>query len=111
MDFGRQLSRLDSLVCTNGIFTSSFKLQCLSSNVALGLGASYIAEFEEQGVGLQWYNITKSPIYDDNYSIGWVMVMMIVDCFVYFILTWYIEAVLPGEYLDRGNVLFCIVEL
>ncbi|BES89471.1 ATP-Hypothetical protein cassette sub-family A ABC1 member [Nesidiocoris tenuis] len=80
-------------------FTPTLKsLACLSSNVALGLGASYIAEFEEQGVGLQWYNITKSPIYDDNYSIGWVMVMMIVDCFVYFILTWYIEAVLPGQY-------------
>ncbi|CAB0001103.1 unnamed protein product [Nesidiocoris tenuis] len=53
-----------------------------------------------------------SPIYDDNYSIGWVMVMMIVDCFVYFILTWYIEAVHPGRtviltthYMDEADLL------
>lgn len=71
-------------------------MQSLSANVALGVGASYIASYEEQGVGMQWDNIQRSPIYNDEFNLVSVMYMLIVDFVIYLVLTWYIEAVFPG---------------
>ncbi|XP_073988162.1 phospholipid-transporting ATPase ABCA1-like isoform X5 [Rhodnius prolixus] len=73
-------------------------LLSLSANVALGVGASYIAFYEEQGVGMQWDNIQRSPIYNDEFNLVSVMYMSIVDFVIYLVLTWYIEAVFPGQY-------------
>ncbi|GFT33344.1 phospholipid-transporting ATPase ABCA1 [Nephila pilipes] len=70
----------------------------LSSNVAFGFGCSYISHYEEEGVGAQWSNIATSPIPGDDYSMLQVMFMMLFDGVVYGILTWYIEAVFPGQY-------------
>ncbi|XP_073988191.1 phospholipid-transporting ATPase ABCA1-like isoform X9 [Rhodnius prolixus] len=73
-------------------------LLSLSANVALGVGASYIASYEEQGVGMQWANIQRSPIYNDEFNLVSVMYMLIVDFVIYLVLTWYVEAVFPGQY-------------
>ncbi|XP_014251737.1 retinal-specific ATP-binding cassette transporter-like isoform X2 [Cimex lectularius] len=70
----------------------------LSMNVALGLGASYIAMFEEAGVGLQWGNIGSSPRYADNYSMLIVIYTLLFDFALFLILTWYVEAIMPGKY-------------
>ena len=32
----------------------------------------------------------------DGFSLGYAMVMMMIDAVIYGILTWYIEAVMPG---------------
>ncbi|KAG8195500.1 hypothetical protein JTE90_010802 [Oedothorax gibbosus] len=70
----------------------------LSSNVAFGFGCSYISHYEEEGVGAQWSNIATSPIPGDDYSMLKVMFMLLFDGLVYLIITWYIEAVFPGQY-------------
>ncbi|XP_071041815.1 phospholipid-transporting ATPase ABCA1 isoform X1 [Parasteatoda tepidariorum] len=70
----------------------------LSSNVAFGFGCSYISHYEEEGVGAQWSNIHESPIPGDDYSMLQVMIMLLFDGFIYGVLTWYIEAVWPGQY-------------
>ncbi|GIY08391.1 phospholipid-transporting ATPase ABCA1 [Caerostris darwini] len=70
----------------------------LSSNVAFGFGCSYISHYEEEGVGAQWSNIGTSPIPGDEYNMLQVMFMMLFDGVLYGILTWYIEAVCPGQY-------------
>ncbi|XP_054718877.1 phospholipid-transporting ATPase ABCA7-like [Uloborus diversus] len=70
----------------------------LSSNVAFGFGCSYISHYEEEGVGAQWSNIGTSPIPGDQYSMLSVMIMLLFDGLIYGILTWYIEAVWPGQY-------------
>jgi len=72
--------------------------QCLSSTVAFGFGCSYIARYEEQGIGSQWYNIKSSPIPDDNFNLACCIVMMFADSAIYFVITWYVEAVFPGEF-------------
>lgn len=47
-------------------------------------------------MGAQWSNLFSSPVADDGYSLGFAIVMMFVDAVIYGLLTWYIEAILPG---------------
>ena len=72
-------------------------LQCLSSNIAFGFGCAYIARYEEQAIGSQWKNIGESPVPNDTFNLESCIWMMLVDTAIYLILTWYIEAVFPGE--------------
>lgn len=73
-----------------------FFIQSLLSTTAFGLGAKYFAFYEEVGVGVQWANLNISPLEDDNFSLGHVAAMMLVDAFIYSLLVWYIENVHPG---------------
>uniref|UniRef100_A0A8C3A0D2 P-type phospholipid transporter n=1 Tax=Cyclopterus lumpus TaxID=8103 RepID=A0A8C3A0D2_CYCLU len=70
----------------------------LLSPVAFGFGCEYFALFEEQGVGIQWKNLVSSPLEEDDFSLRTAIVMMYLDSFLYGVLTWYIEAVFPGQY-------------
>lgn len=71
--------------------------QSLLSPVAFGFGCEYFALFEEQGVGIQWDNLLSSPMQEDNYSLTTSISLMLIDAVLYAIMTWYIEAVFPGE--------------
>ncbi|CAN7974909.1 unnamed protein product [Ixodes persulcatus] len=73
-------------------------LASLLSTTAFGLGAKYFAFYEEVGVGVQWANLSISPLEDDDFSLGHVAAMMLVDAFIYSLLVWYIENVHPGSY-------------
>ncbi|XP_018601402.2 ATP-binding cassette sub-family A member 1 isoform X2 [Scleropages formosus] len=73
-------------------------LASLLSPVAFGFGCEYFSLYEEQGVGIQWFNWASSPMEGDSYNFGTVIVILFVDAIIYGIATWYIEAVFPGEY-------------
>uniref|UniRef100_A0AAR2L9H2 P-type phospholipid transporter n=1 Tax=Pygocentrus nattereri TaxID=42514 RepID=A0AAR2L9H2_PYGNA len=70
----------------------------LLSPVAFGFGCEYFALFEEQGVGIQWSNLFSSPMEEDDYSLTTSIILMYFDAFLYGVMTWYIEAVFPGQY-------------
>ncbi|KAM6980899.1 phospholipid-transporting ATPase ABCA1b [Aplochiton taeniatus] len=70
----------------------------LLSPVAFGFGCEYFALFEEQGVGIQWSNLFSSPMEEDDFSLTTSLVLMYIDSVLYALLTWYIEAVFPGQY-------------
>nr|XP_046261580.1 phospholipid-transporting ATPase ABCA1b [Scatophagus argus]XP_046261583.1 phospholipid-transporting ATPase ABCA1b [Scatophagus argus] len=70
----------------------------LLSPVAFGFGCEYFALFEEQGVGIQWKNLVSSPLEEDDFSLRTAITLMYFDSFLYGVLTWYIEAVFPGQY-------------
>lgn len=70
----------------------------LLSCVAFGYGSENFAKYEQQGIGIQWYNIHKSPADGESYTFIISLVMMLVDAFLYWVLTWYIENVFPGQY-------------
>lgn len=72
-------------------------LQSLLSPVAFGFGCEYFALFEEQGVGIQWSNLLASPLEEDSYNLTTSICLMLFDAVLYGIMTWYIEAVFPGE--------------
>uniref|UniRef100_A0A8B9LWB7 P-type phospholipid transporter n=1 Tax=Astyanax mexicanus TaxID=7994 RepID=A0A8B9LWB7_ASTMX len=73
-------------------------LQSLLSPVAFGFGCEYFALFEEQGVGIQWSNLLSSPLEEDSYSLTTSISLMLFDALLYAVMTWYIEAVFPGQY-------------
>lgn len=73
------------------------RLQSLMSTTAFGLGSKYFALYEVAGVGIQWRTISQSPVEGDDFNLGLSMMMLIIDAAVYGVLTWYIEAVHPGE--------------
>ncbi|XP_020626914.1 ATP-binding cassette sub-family A member 2-like isoform X2 [Orbicella faveolata] len=80
----------------------------LFSTSAFGLGARYFAIYEEEGVGMQWSNLGKSPVQGDDFNLLKVMYCMMMDTVIYAILVWYIEAVHPGSYgLPRPWYFIC----
>nr|XP_006817327.1 PREDICTED: ATP-binding cassette sub-family A member 2-like [Saccoglossus kowalevskii] len=68
------------------------------STSAFGIGAKYFALYEEEGVGLQWSNLGRSPLEQDQFNLLHIMLIMIGDASLYFVVTWYVEAVHPGSY-------------
>ena len=64
--------------------------------MAFGFGCEYFSQYEEQGEGIQWYNLRSSPVEGDSYSFTTSIIMLYVDAFIYAIAAWYIEAVFPG---------------
>uniref|UniRef100_A0A8D3EE15 ABC transporter domain-containing protein n=1 Tax=Scophthalmus maximus TaxID=52904 RepID=A0A8D3EE15_SCOMX len=77
------------------VFTS---ILSLLSPVAFGFGCEYFALFEEQGVGIQWSNLLASPLEEDSYNLTTSICLMLFDAFLYGVMTWYIEAVFPGQF-------------
>ncbi|XP_039280718.1 phospholipid-transporting ATPase ABCA1 isoform X2 [Nilaparvata lugens] len=73
-------------------------IMCLSSNVAFGVATSYFAFYEEQGTGAQWAEINSSPLYGDKFNLLYVIYLLLFDTCIYLLLTWYLEAVMPGLY-------------
>uniref|UniRef100_A0A452IH84 P-type phospholipid transporter n=1 Tax=Gopherus agassizii TaxID=38772 RepID=A0A452IH84_9SAUR len=72
--------------------------QSLLSPVAFGFGCEYFSLYEEQGVGIQWYNLNASPMQDDPYNFATSLALLLLDACLYGLATWYIEAVFPGQY-------------
>ncbi|XP_027894445.1 ATP-binding cassette sub-family A member 1 isoform X1 [Xiphophorus couchianus] len=70
----------------------------LLSCVAFGYGCENFSKYEEQGIGIQWHNIIRSPEEGDPYTFIVSIAMMLVDAVLYWVLTWYIENVFPGQY-------------
>ncbi|KAI1891830.1 hypothetical protein AGOR_G00147780 [Albula goreensis] len=68
------------------------------SPVAFGFGCEYFSVYEEQGVGIQWYNLISSPVEGDSYNFKTSIMMLYVDALIYGVAAWYIEAVFPGEF-------------
>ncbi|XP_053160051.1 phospholipid-transporting ATPase ABCA7 isoform X2 [Hemicordylus capensis] len=73
-------------------------LVSLLSPVAFGFGCEYFSLYEEQGVGIQWYNLNTSPVEGDRYTFATSMGLLLLDAFLYGLATWYIEGVCPGQY-------------
>ncbi len=71
--------------------------QNLLSTTGFGMACKYLARWEEQGDGAQWSNYYKSPMPGDDYSLGTCVNMMLLDAFLYFVILWYVENVMPGK--------------
>ena len=83
-------------------------MQSLLSTTSFGICCNYLARYEEQGVGAQWSNFYSSPVAGDGFSLGYAIGMMMIDAVIYAVLTWYIEAVLPGKICLLQNVIFVL---
>ncbi|XP_032957644.1 ATP-binding cassette sub-family A member 3 [Rhinolophus ferrumequinum] len=71
---------------------------CLSCNVALALGVNLILQLEIQEVGVKWHNLWTPANLQDNLIFAYILGMLLLDAFLYGLVTWYVETVFPGQY-------------
>ena len=72
-----------SLFCRGGKIAFS-----ILSNTCMGLGINTIALLEIRGEGVQWNNFTDDISLDDNFHLGYVFFMLILDSIVYMLIAW-----------------------
>lgn len=70
----------------------------LLPNVAVTNAYSAISALESQGKGLQFSTIFTTGKGDNSFSVGFVLFMFIIDCFLYGFIAWYVESIMPGKY-------------
>ena len=78
-------------------------MQSLVSNIAFGLGASVFASYEQTGEGVHWHNVHLPANADELITMAMCIRMLWVDALIYALLTWYIEAVFPGQWLGFAS--------
>ena len=61
---------------------------CILSNTCLGLGVTVIARLEIREEGLQWDNVLKPLSLDDDFHMGYVFMMLIMDAMIYYLVAW-----------------------
>ena len=61
---------------------------CLLSNTCLGLGVEVISRLEQRLEGLQWNNVAIPLSADDDFNMAWVLGMLLIDSFIYMVLSW-----------------------
>ena len=61
---------------------------CLLSNTCLGLGVEVISRLEQRLEGLQWNNVAAPLSADDDFNMAWVLGMLLIDSFIYMLLSW-----------------------
>jgi ATP-binding cassette subfamily A (ABC1) protein 3 len=67
-------------------------------NSGLAMGSMIIAMWEGNSVGIQWSNLSKTASPDDTLTIEHIIIMFFIDTIIYLLITFYVEAVFPGEY-------------
>ena len=50
------------------------------------------------GAGVQWSSLNQPASVDDDLTLLHVMLMLLLDTVLYGLVTWYVEAVFPGEF-------------
>lgn len=75
---------------------STKTLGCLLAPTCFALGTSVFAEYEGGLVGVQWSN--ASSLSGLNFSYWLCVGMLILDFFLYGLIAWYLDQVLPSEF-------------
>uniref|UniRef100_A0A671G5F2 ATP binding cassette subfamily A member 3 n=1 Tax=Rhinolophus ferrumequinum TaxID=59479 RepID=A0A671G5F2_RHIFE len=57
-----------------------------------------VSTFFSKGTGVQWRDLLSPVNVDDNFTFGQVLGMLLLDSVLYGLVTWYIEAVFPGQF-------------
>ncbi|XP_069859783.1 ATP-binding cassette sub-family A member 17-like isoform X1 [Dipodomys merriami] len=68
---------------------------CLFSNVAMAMGIRFISIFEAEGTGIQWRNMGSIT---GEFSFTQVLLMLLLDSFLYCLIAWYMENIFPGNF-------------
>ena len=59
------------------------------SNTCMGLAMEVISRLEQRGEGLQWNNVADQLSVDDQFHVGWVIGMLLIDSVLYMLIAWY----------------------
>lgn len=61
---------------------------CVLSNACMALGVEIISWLELRLEGLQWSNAATPVSANDQFNIGWVFLMLLIETVVYMLLAW-----------------------
>lgn len=61
---------------------------CVLSNACMALGIDVISQLELRLEGLQWSNLATPITEDDQFSVGWVILMLLLETILYMVLAW-----------------------
>jgi hypothetical protein len=84
----------------DSVFAKTFT--SILSPTAFTFGVDLIVQYEGANLSLGWSNL-----HDDAFSMGRVLAFLIMDFFLYAVLAWYLDHVMPNEYGQRLPPLFC----
>lgn len=70
----------------------------LLCNSAMGFGFQVMSQYETAGVGIQWSNLFSPVSPDDDLTLGWVMVVLLVASVIQMLIALYVEKINPGEF-------------
>lgn len=87
---------MNSLKPTTSILIRT--LFMLLPNFAVTSGFTAISSLESLGVGLNFSTLFVTGKGDNSFSVGFVLFMFVVDCFLYGLIAWYLDSVMPGKY-------------
>lgn len=73
-------------------------LVSLLSNTAMAIGFNVIVKYEGTQEGIQWDNVFRPVSVDDNFNLGYVWMMLIVDTVIYMLIALYVEKIFPGDF-------------
>ncbi|KAL2633831.1 hypothetical protein R1flu_005310 [Riccia fluitans] len=68
----------------------------LLPSTAFTFGVDLLGQYEGANVGLTWANV-----WEDEFSMAWIFILLTTDFLLYGMLAWYLEQVLPSEYGGR----------
>ncbi|XP_025190796.1 ATP-binding cassette sub-family A member 3-like isoform X2 [Melanaphis sacchari] len=81
--------------------STSFLIQTLFTlfpNFAVLKAYIAISSLETQGKGLQFSTLFTTGKGGNNFSVGFILIMFVVDSFLYGFFAWYIDSVMPGKF-------------
>jgi len=81
--------------------STSFLVQTLFTlfpNFAVSRAYIAISSLETQGKGLQFSTLFTTGKGGNSFSVGFILLMFVVDCFIYGFFAWYIDSVMPGQF-------------
>ncbi|KAL5235297.1 hypothetical protein ACI65C_002707 [Semiaphis heraclei] len=70
----------------------------LFPNFAVSRAYIAISSLESQGKGLQFSTLFTAGKGGNSFSVGSILLMFVVDCFLYGFFSWYIDSVMPGKF-------------
>ena len=66
--------------------------------MGFAFGSQFFMSRELQQVGVTWANIREPPGSDGGLSISTILLLFLLDTFLYLLAAWYIAGVVPGRY-------------
>lgn len=70
----------------------------LINNIAMSEGMQLLGQLEGKGVGATFDNFTTGPSVDDNFAMVYVFVFLIINNFLYMLITLYVDSINPGHH-------------
>lgn len=99
--FGAIMPRYIFFRASDGQAISGKSIAALLPPTAFTFGADMVGHYEGANFGITWANI-----FEDEFSMAWILGLLVIDTFLYAFLAWYLEQVLPSEYGFTKSPLF-----